>query len=490
MLLRLVLACLLLAPPAWDGAALARTLSSGGYSAPGSSSWSTPTRRPSISGSSGGYSRPSSSFAAPSGGSSAPLSGGDRAISRQSSGEALRQYRAPPPATGATGATGGAYDYDSRRPSTGTWSGRYGATPFVPEYRGWSPAPAPQYYGWAQPSQSFGLWNGLMLWGLLNSLSSPGHAQFFYNNQDDPGYQTWRAEANQASRDDPALRAKLAELDQRVADLQGQPKSAGALPPDVEATPPAHAGGGGHWVIVVLFLAIAAFALLWLFRRRAAHAATAGGPVAVPAALRGSTATRFRVGMTIPVDPTPFILAASATKVRGIDGSGMISVEAIGVLMDGAAALNRLYLPGRESFFLLHLGADGRPDECRYFSRVDEVTPGNADEWGAWLDPAQGMIGWPQFQTKDGVLYDRVWNPGAARIAPREMTETLQDLQGTTTRKLTAMLYGRPTGAAAPAPSTEYILVAAVDAGQQAFVEIHAGIDVNPASLTLPAVPL
>ena len=52
------------------------------------------------------------------------------------------------------------------------------------------------------------------------------------------------------------------------------------------------------------------------------------------------------------------------------------------------------------------------------------------------------------------------------------------------------MLYGAPTGAAAPAPQTEYILVSTVEAGGQAWVEIHAGIDINPAALQLPAVAL
>jgi hypothetical protein len=47
------------------------------------------------------------------------------------------------------------------------------------------------------------------------------------------------------------------------------------------------------------------------------------------------------------------------------------------------------------------------------------------------------------------------------------------------------MLYGAATGAAAPAPATEYILVEAVERSGRASVEIAAGIDVNPASLSL-----
>ena len=116
--------------------------------------------------------------------------------------------------------------------------------------------------------------------------------------------------------------------------------------------------------------------------------------------------------------------------------------------------------------------------------------PANQDEWGEWLDPAQGMIGWPAFQTKDGKNYDRAWAPGQTRIPPRQQTETVQTLGGVTQRRLQAMLYAGPTGAAPPAPPSEYVMVAAVEDRSQAWVEIHAGIDVNPAALTLPSVPL
>jgi hypothetical protein len=159
------------------------------------------------------------------------------------------------------------------------------------------------------------------------------------------------------------------------------------------------------------------------------------------------------------------------------------------LLEDAGVQLNRLYLPGRTAFFQLHLGSDGAPDECRYFSRLDEVQPASQAEWGEWLDPAQGMIGWPAFQTKDGKSYDRAWAPGHARIPPRQQNETIQTLGGVTRRQLQAMLYAGPTGAVPPAPASEYVMAAAVQDGAQAWVEIHAGIDINPASLTLPPIP-
>jgi hypothetical protein len=94
--------------------------------------------------------------------------------------------------------------------------------------------------------------------------------------------------------------------------------------------------------------------LLWLWRRRMAHRVTAS---AIPG-LTGSAATRFRVGMTMPVDPSPFLLAAGLTKVQPLEGGGMVSVEVVGLLREGGVLLHRLYLPGGKAFFQLHLGAD------------------------------------------------------------------------------------------------------------------------------------
>jgi hypothetical protein len=323
------------------------------------------------------------------------------------------------------------------------------------------------------------------LWAALNSLSSSSSAAYFHNYQDDPGYAQWRREADREATNNPTLAAKLDQLDSQLAQMQGQPRIPAAAPP-VPPTSVQTKGPAFKWIWPVLFIGIAILLLLWLWRRRLAYPATA----AAAPGLAGSTATRFRVGMTMPVDPSPFLLAAGLTKVQPPEGSGMISVEVVGLLRDGAVMLHRLYLPGGRTFFQLHLGADGQPDECRYFSRLDEVTPADGQEWGAWLDPAGGMIGWPSFQTKDGKMYGRVWAPSDSRVAPRKMEETLQLVDHVEQRQLQAMLYGGPTGGAPPAPETEYVLVSAMEAAGQAWVQIDAGIDINPAALTLPSVPL
>jgi hypothetical protein len=320
------------------------------------------------------------------------------------------------------------------------------------------------------------------LWAALNSLSSPSSAAYFHNYQSDPGYQQWRQEADREAVHNPAVAAKLQQLDTQLAQMADQPRNPSAATP-IQPAPTSH--GGSRFVWPVLFIGIVILLLLWLWRRRLAH------PITTTAApgLTGSATTRFRVGMTMPVDPSPFLLAAGLTKVQPLEG-GMVSVEVIGLLREGSVLLHRLYLPGSKAFFQLHLGDDGKPDECRYFSRLDEVTPGNNREWGLWLDPAEGMIGWPSFQTKDGKMYGRVWAPGSGRVPPRQMEEALQYVDHVEQRQLQMMLYGGPSGGSPPAPETEYILVSAIDATGQAWVEIDAGIDINPAGLTLPSVPL
>ncbi|WP_207459082.1 DUF2491 family protein [Azospirillum sp. SYSU D00513] len=431
---------------------------------------------------------------------------------------------------GTSGWGGSSWGWGTRR--SGGWGSGWASG--WPAGRGWT-LPG---YAYNTPSR-FGIWDGLFLWFLLDNLSRAGSTDFFHNHRNDPGYEQWRAEAERRAQSDADLRARLDQLDRQLAEKQGQPTNPNYLPPDTPrdvavaedavseerssdlqtpaarpgnsqaAQPPvvqpragadeAENGGGMGGVIVILALLVGGGVLFLLWRSRRRHPLPAGAaPSSSPTGMAGRILRNtvsgetykpslFRVGMTLTADPTPFILAGGSTKVAPPEGGsgGLVSVEAVGRLTAGGTTLHRLYLPGGQSFFQLHLGADGKPDECRYFSLIDEVSPASEEEWGFWLDTAEGMIGWPEFQTKDGKSYARQWAPGSNRIAPRDLSEVRSETGGERTRRLSAMLYAAPTGAAAPAPETEYILVAAVEADGQAWVEIQAGIDVNPAALSL-----
>ena len=517
----------------------ARTPSFGGGRGGG---WGAAPRTPSVS---GGYGRPNSSYGGR--GPSSYGSAGDRAYSRQGSASALDRYRAQseaarrPPAAlpgptapssrppvangGGWGSAGGLYPRGQRYDHRPDYGRGVPQTDWYRE-RGWSPSAGGMFGGLG--GRSFGVWDGLFLGYLLNNLTRSGSVDFFRNHQDDPGLREWRAEAERQARDNSELKERLDRLDRELAQRGGDaaPRDPNYLPPDVpaevalapaaprnDARTPTTAGtaaaaandnegsGGGLW-LPLLVVGGAGVAFVSWRRSRAGNGGGArkeAGGVTGPIGSAGAmlrhklsgeryAPSLFRVGMTVTVDPTPFILAGDTIKVPApvSAGGNLVSIAEVGRVEGGAVDYARLYLPERRGFFQVHMGPDGQPDECRFFAPIDEVSPASEAEWGAWLDPAEGMIGWPEFQTKDGKSYGRVWSPGEGRVEPRPLSETVEGAGGASrTVRSQAMLYAAPTGAAEPAPPTEYILVAAVEAEGQAWIEIHAGIDVNPAALSL-----
>lgn len=470
--------------------------SSGGYSRPSMSSPPSSSyggyRTPSTS---GGYGRPSTSYARPSY-PSATQSPGDRSFSEGQSGNSYNAYR-----TQQDNAQRQRQYAQPQYAQPRYAQPSYGAAQSRPGWfsdRGYA-APPQGSYG---RNQNFGLWSGLFLGSMLSNLGRSGSADFFHNNQYDPGYQQWRAEADRQAQDNADLRAKLADLDQQLAARDAQPRTPGAIPADVpedvaKATPgrtpgmPSH--GGSPWVWVVVMVGAGGIGYLAWQRRPGTRV---GGPPAsqlqnAAALLKNKlsgqayTPSKFRVGMTLAVDPTPFILAAGSIKLPQPEESSQISVSAVGRVASGNTQLTRLYLPDGKTLVQLHLDAAGDPDECRLFGVIDEITPADANEWGVWLDPNQGLIGCPEFQTKDGKLYSRVWAPGTGQAVPRMLTETVESLLGTRTVQSQAMLYGAPTGVAPPGPDSEWIMVAALHDGGRAWVEVRSGIDISPVTLQL-----
>jgi len=503
---------LILQPVAWVGTPLAvgagvgavaflasddaeaKSRSSGGYSRPSASKSSSSVRTPSL-GSSSGYSKPSSGSTGLFGSSS---SAGDKALTRQGSGSALDSYRtkqnadrtpsaSTPSAGAASGSASRGFGYSLPRANTDYYRGN-----------NWS---APAYAG--SMSRGFGMWDAMFLWFMLDSISRPSHAAFFHNNQNDPGYQQWRAEADKLAADNAELKGKLTALDGELAKQKGQPVTPGAVPDDVPKTvavvaQPEAGGSSFGWVgWIVLLIGVFVLWRLWRGRRKLESGNASGGKENKDMSMFGTVGnyvnrkmsnerfkpSLFRVGMTVTIDPTPFILAGSKIKAVPPEDSKPTSVVGVGTVKSGAATVHRLYLSD-DRFAQIHLDDAGTPDECRYFSVIDEIEPADEEEWGFWLDPAEGMIGWTEFQTKDGKVYPRAWSPGLTRVDPFKLEETIERVGGSREVVESAMLYAAPSGAAAPADK-EYILVSVVEEGGRAWVRIAAGIDINPASLGL-----
>ena len=401
-------------------------------------------------------------------------------MSRQSSREALNAYRYAPdrdiPVRRPSTETSRAWDRTVRRD---TWGGG-----------GYLPNRFPPYV--ARSQRNYGMWDAAFLWGLLESLSRPGHAEFFHNYQDDPGYRAWRAQAEADALNDPVLRQKLDDLDRRLASMQNQPRLPSYLPPDItpeeavaaSANESEKSSGG-----LLLLLIVCAFIAYFGWRSLAGDIAAKNKPMFQNPLKKPAYQPKwFRVGMTLPVDPSLFLLAADATHIHAppqLTSSGLISVESVGLLQCGETSWHRLYLQGENFFFQVHLDDRGNPDECRYFSLLDEIDPATHEEWDFWLGEQEGMIGWPEFQTKDGKLYQRIWSQGLTRMAPRRLEETISSASAQKVRTHQAMLYGAATGMSAPAPQSEYVWVATIDDGSQSWIAIYAGVDVSVSSLNL-----
>lgn len=190
----------------------------------------------------------------------------------------------------------------------------------------------------------------------------------------------------------------------------------------------------------------------------------------------------FRLGMQVTLDPTPFILGGTSLKTK--QGELNAAVTGIALVKSDGLSFTRLYLDQDNAFLQLWINDQGGVEECRYFTRLDQEIPTDEATWGVWLDEAEGLIGWSEFQTLDATLYQRRWSPGLVRCAPMTFDESIETIKGTFPRSLRAMLYARATGCTPPGPDTEFLLVTAVEAGSEAWVDIHTGIDLNPATLS------
>lgn len=86
------------------------------------------------------------------------------------------------------------------------------------------------YYNSYQPpvyvynsSPSFGMWDSMMLWYMLDNASDRNQYQMAYNYQNDAGYREWRREADRLALENADMKAKLTTLDNNVASMKGQP---------------------------------------------------------------------------------------------------------------------------------------------------------------------------------------------------------------------------------------------------------------------------
>ena len=92
--------------------------------------------------------------------------------------------------------------------------------------------PAYAYYS----SPSFGMWDGMFLWFMLDHINDRQYANMYYNQQNNEDMKAWRREADRLARDNAELRAKLNNLDAETGKLkaQGAVIDPSYVPPDAQ----------------------------------------------------------------------------------------------------------------------------------------------------------------------------------------------------------------------------------------------------------------
>ena len=199
----------------------------------------------------------------------------------------------------------------------------------------------------------------------------------------------------------------------------------------------------------------------------------------------------LRVRGMVEVPIVDFVLGGDDLKVRHPGTRN--TIVAYGSSSLGGATVHRFYLETADDIYALQVVADNKNEieECKLFMPLDEVYPETPEDWDFWLSPEDGSIGLDAFQTKDGILFDRVWAGGGQtgsgevdRVAPVEYTETVyHDPSGNDWESITylSMLYGRHVNERVD----EYLLVSAVEEEDGAAVQIMAGLGIDPGSLVV-----
>jgi TRAP transporter TAXI family solute receptor len=82
-------------------------------------------------------------------------------------------------------------------------------------------------------SPSFGMFDTLFLFWMLNNVGNKNVAATAYHHADDPGFQKWRQEVEEQAKTNSDLKAKLTEMDKQIKSMEGTPKDPAYLPKGV-----------------------------------------------------------------------------------------------------------------------------------------------------------------------------------------------------------------------------------------------------------------
>ena len=138
-------------------------------------------------------------------------------------------------------------------------------------------------YGWSPPVyiyrsyNSFGIWDAMILWFMLDHINEAQYANMYYHHRDDPGMLQFKKEAERLSAENADLKAKVAKMDEsaKALEQQGVKQDPSYMPPDTAGIALA-AGIGGTgapkskgfpWTWVVVIAVVVLIGLFFMRRR-------------------------------------------------------------------------------------------------------------------------------------------------------------------------------------------------------------------------------
>jgi hypothetical protein len=141
-------------------------------------------------------------------------------------------------------------------------------------------------YHWSPPIYvynsygSFGIWDSMMLWFMLDHIQDQQYAAMYYNHRDDPGMQQFRKEVDRLSAENADLKEKVKALDDstRSFEQRGVKPDPSYVPEDAagvalaastaEKEIPVKKSSGFPWVLVFVIASLAAMVFMLKRRKR------------------------------------------------------------------------------------------------------------------------------------------------------------------------------------------------------------------------------
>lgn len=190
----------------------------------------------------------------------------------------------------------------------------------------------------------------------------------------------------------------------------------------------------------------------------------------------------FRIGAVVTLDSLDFRLLASKLKMN-FPGNTHIIVAYGRIDMDSRTTIHRFYTKDEVIFQLSTEGSNDNVTEIKLLVPHDIVYPGSHEEWAAWVDPINGMIGSVGFELQDGTEFTRAWFEDTDNhVQPVEFNETVvvNEKGDTYLIEHKAMMYARWMDD--NEENVEWLLISAEDTGETAHIELNLGMDFSESS--------